>query len=108
MLREQIDAELLGPPDENWLDRFKQFLSGEELILSAFSRMGFSEQQSRGYYNEVKSGVVALIVKSKARDEMDSRTERDLSGKPLDGQDGNQQMIDNDGTVPPLQFVVLP
>ena len=65
MLRGQTDAELLGTADENWLDRFKLFLGGEEPILNAFSRMGFSEQQSRDYYNEVKNGGVALFVKSK-------------------------------------------
>lgn len=102
MLRGQTDAELLGTADDNWLDRFKLFLGGEEPILNAFSRMGFSEQQSRDYYNEVKNGGVALFVKSKALDEMDSSTERGLSGEPLDGQGGNQQMIDNDGTVPRL------
>ncbi|HJF33991.1 MAG TPA: general stress protein [Sporosarcina psychrophila] len=102
MLRGQTDAELLGASDENWLDRFKLFLSGEEPILNAFSRMGFSEQQSRGYYEDVKSGGIALFVKSKVLDEMDSSTERGLSGEQLDGQDGNQQMMDNGGTVPSL------
>ncbi|MBO0586646.1 general stress protein [Sporosarcina sp. E16_8] len=102
MLRGQTDAELLGRVDENWLGCFQLFLSGEEPILNAFSRMGFSEQQIRGYFKEVKSGGVALVVKSKALDEMDSSTERGLSGEPLDAQDGNQQMIDNDGTVPRL------
>jgi len=102
MLQGQTDAELLSTTDESWLDRFKLFLSGEEPILDAFSRMGFSEQQSMGYYNEVKSGGIALFVNSKALDQMDSSTELGLSGEPLDGQGDNQQMIDNDGTVPRL------
>lgn len=66
MLRGQSDIELLGSGDENWLNRFKLFLTGEEPILDAFLRMGFSEQQSRNYYNEVKNGGVALFIEDVA------------------------------------------
>jgi hypothetical protein len=113
MLRGQTDVELLGAADGNWLNRFKLFLSGEEPVLDAFSHMGFSKQQSRSYYNEVENGGVALFLEygggainnqsaGQHSIEMDSSSERSLSGEPLDGQDENQQMVDNGGTVPRL------
>ena len=116
MLRGRSDIELLGIADENWLDRFRLFLKGEEPILDAFSRMGFSEQESKQYYDEVKSGGIALFIEEVATenqlsgqksddsrhvlDEMDNSTEHSLNGDPLDGQDEKQQMVDNDPTVP--------
>ena len=116
MLRGRSDIELLGIADENWLNRFTLFLKGEEPILDAFSRMGFSEQQSRQYYNEVKNGGVALFIEDEASEihladqksadlrrvaeEMDSGTERGPSGEALDGQNEDQQIVDNDATVP--------
>lgn len=109
MLRGRSDIELLGIADENWLNRFTLFLKGEEPIFDAFSRMGFSKQQSRHYFDEVKNGGIALFIEDgvaknhladqKSAD-MDSSMERSLSGEPLDGQDENQQMIDNESTVP--------
>jgi len=99
MLRGQTEAELLDVTNGNWLSRFKLFLSGEEPILKDFKSMGFSEEQSRDYYNEVKNGGVALFVEDRASnnqttgqgsEEMDSRNERSLSGEQLDGLDSNQ------------------
>ena len=100
MLRGQTKAELLGPANGNWLNRFKLFLSDEEPILTAFKNMGFSEQQAMDYYNEVENGGVALFVADSASndkttgqrsEEMDSRVERSLSGELLDKLDSNQQ-----------------
>lgn len=116
MLRGRSDIELLGIADENWLNRFTLFMKGEEPILDAFSRMGFSEQLSSHYYDEVKNGGIALFIeevdtkkklaerKSDYRplvlDEMDSSTDRGLVGAPIAGQDKNQQIVDNAPTVP--------
>lgn len=109
MLRGKADAELRGVSVENGLKRFKPILSGEEPILDAFARMGFSEQLSRVYYNEIKAGGIALFVdipnqnQSRARhlnesgitSEMDSSVEQGPSGEQLDGQDASQQIINN-------------
>ena len=50
MLRGRAGAELRGVDAENWLNRFKLILNGEEPILDAFARMGFSELQSLQFY----------------------------------------------------------
>lgn len=106
MLRGKMDVEHHGAAYDNWLNSFTVFLNGEEPILDALSQMGFSEQQSRNYYNEVKNGGVALFsedgVTKLYPDEMDSSAELGLSGEVLDGQDDNQQVVDNEATVPRL------
>ncbi|WP_342505561.1 general stress protein [Sporosarcina sp. FSL K6-2383] len=118
MLRGRSDIELLGTADDDWLNRFTLFLKGEESVLDAFSSMGFSEQQSRHYYDEVKNGGVALFIEngvSKSHlseqksdnprsvvEEMDSSTDRSISRGALEGQDENQQIVNNDPTVPRL------
>jgi Heat induced stress protein YflT len=113
MFRGQGEMEPSGVAADNWLNRFKLFLSGDEVILDTFDRMGFSEQQSRVFYDETKAGGIALFVdvpnrnESRAQhlnedeviSEMDSSAERGLSGEQLDGQEKtSQQIIDN--TVP--------
>ncbi len=109
MLRGQVDVEFRGVSTENWLNQFKLFLSGEEPILDAFARMGFSEQLSRVYYDEIKAGGIALFVdvadpirsrvqrlnESGVISEMDSSVELGPSGEQLDGQDTSQQIINN-------------
>lgn len=48
----------------SWMDRFKAFLSGDERVKAAFTNMGFSQEQSNHYYNEVKRGGILLYVDS--------------------------------------------
>lgn len=61
IVRGQTDVELKSS-DGNWLDRFMAFLNGDEPVRSAFSRMGFTEEESNRYYNEVKNGSILLYV----------------------------------------------
>ena len=107
MFRGQAEMEPSGVAADNWLNRFKLFLSGDEVILDTFVRMGFSEQQSRVFYDETKAGGIALFVDAPNQDEiiseMDSSAERGLSGEQLDGQEKtSQQIIDN--TVPQNRY----
>src|SRR5690349_6108433 len=62
MFRGQAEIEPSGVAADNWLNRFKLFLSGDEVILDTFVRMGFTEQQSRVFYDETKAGGIALFV----------------------------------------------
>ncbi|MCG7333936.1 YsnF/AvaK domain-containing protein [Sporosarcina sp. ACRSM] len=61
IVRGQTDVELKSS-DGNWLDRFIAFLNGDEPVRTAFSRMGFTEEESNRYYNEVKNGSILLYV----------------------------------------------
>ncbi len=118
MLRGQTNVKLLDAANENGLQQTKLIWGDKGPLLDAFERMGFSEQQSRDYYDLVKNGGILLFVEDKSDiqgnqsnerhrdsgvlDEMDSSGERGLSGEQLDGQDEYQQIVDNDGTVPRL------
>ena len=61
IVRRQTDVDL-RPSDGNWLDRFTAFLSGDEPVRAAFTNMGFTEEESSRYYNEVKNGNILLYV----------------------------------------------
>ena len=61
IVRGQTDVDL-RPSDGNWLDRFIAFLSGDEPVRAAFTNMGFIEEESSRYYNEVKNGNILLYV----------------------------------------------
>ena len=61
IVRGQTDVDLRSS-DGNWLDRFIAFLSGDEPVRAAFTNMGFTEEESSRYYNEVKNGNILLYV----------------------------------------------
>jgi len=61
MVRGQTDVDLKSP-EGSWLDRFMAVLNGDETVMAAFSNMGFTEEESTSYYNEVKKGGFLLFV----------------------------------------------
>jgi|GEM_PF-5680136 len=78
MIRGRTDAEVETAGDENWLQKVKHFIKGEEPIHGAFEKMGFSKEQANGYYREAKKGGMLLFV-----DKEFSRTRDDeLNGFP--------------------------
>lgn len=85
MLQGQTGIDLSGGIEDNWVDRFKVFLSGEELVFHAFKQMGFSEEEAQKYYYEIENGGIALFVDFKG-EEKDSQAELDRNGQSLDNQ----------------------
>lgn len=64
MLRGTVSAETLDANGENrgWMDKFMDFLSGDEPVRGAFTDMGFSDEESTRYYNEARSGGILVFV----------------------------------------------
>ncbi|WP_052455667.1 YsnF/AvaK domain-containing protein [Bhargavaea cecembensis] len=63
MLRGRTDVELQGVNEhQNWLDKFMDFLGGEEPVHKAFTDMGFTDEESNRYYDEAKSGGILLFA----------------------------------------------
>ncbi|WP_438313040.1 general stress protein [Sporosarcina sp. FA9] len=61
MVRGRTGVDLRSA-EGNWMDRFMAFLSGDEPVKAAFANMGFTEEESAHYYNEVKRGGILLYV----------------------------------------------
>lgn len=61
IVRGQTDVDL-STVEGNWLDKFMAFISGDEPVRAAFLNMGFTDEESDRYYNEVKSGSILLYV----------------------------------------------
>jgi len=61
IVRGETDVDL-RTPEGNWMDKFMAFLSGDEPVKGAFTKMGFSEEESNRYFNEVKAGGILLYV----------------------------------------------
>jgi len=61
IVRGETDIDL-RTPEGNWLDKFIAFLSGDEPVKGAFTNMGFTEEESNRYFNEVKAGGILLYV----------------------------------------------
>ncbi|WP_172370859.1 YsnF/AvaK domain-containing protein [Sporosarcina jiandibaonis] len=75
IVRGQTDVDLRSP-EGNWLDKFIAFLSGDEPVRAAFHDLGFTEEESSRYYNEVKNGNILLYVDNEyGRTSYDRQTE---------------------------------
>lgn len=61
MVRVQTNVDLESA-DGNWLHRFKAYLNGDEPVKAAFTNMGFTEEESIHYYNQVKTDGILLYV----------------------------------------------
>ncbi|MHA6260105.1 general stress protein [Sporosarcina sp. CAU 1771] len=61
MVQGQTDVDL-RTSEGNWMDRFRAFINGDDPVRAAFKSMGFNEEASTAYYNEVKRGGVLLYV----------------------------------------------
>lgn len=61
IIRGETDVDL-RTAEGNWMNKFMAFLSGDEPVKGAFTNMGFSEEESNRYFNEVKAGGILLYV----------------------------------------------
>ncbi|MET3576843.1 DUF2382 domain-containing protein [Bhargavaea ullalensis] len=63
MLRGRTDVELQGVNEHHsWLDKFMDFLGGEEPVNKAFTDMGFTDAEAARYYNDAKNGGILLFA----------------------------------------------
>lgn len=46
----------------SWWDKFKAFLSGEDIIDNNFHRIGFTDLERERYYNDLRAGKYLLYV----------------------------------------------
>ncbi|MFC4409594.1 DUF2382 domain-containing protein [Chungangia koreensis] len=65
MLRGRVSADTLDAKtteNRGWMDKFMDFLSGEEPVRGAFTDMGFSDEESTRFYNEARDGGILVFV----------------------------------------------
>ena len=68
MLQSRTDAEI-QTTHESWLDKFMDFMTGEDRVRELMEDLGFSENEKAGFYQEVNEGSMLLYV-----DEQNDRT----------------------------------
>lgn len=61
IVRGKTDVDLKSSQG-GWMDRFMAFINGDEPVIAAFTNMGFTEEESTRYYDEVKRGGILLYV----------------------------------------------
>ena len=62
-LRGRMDVDARGTDDDRgWLDRFMDFLGGDEANRGAFNDMGFTEEEANQYYNDARDGGILLFA----------------------------------------------
>ena len=61
LLQSRTDAEI-QTTQESWLDKFMDFMTGEDRVRSLMDDLGFSEEEKAGFYQEVNDGGMLLYV----------------------------------------------
>lgn len=61
MLQSRTDAEI-QTTHESWLDKFMDFMTGEDRVRSMMDDLGFSEEEKAGFYQDVNNGSLLLYV----------------------------------------------
>ncbi|MDW0108847.1 general stress protein [Sporosarcina aquimarina] len=61
MLQSRTDAEI-QTTHESWLDKFMDFMTGEDRVRSMMDDLGFSEDEKAGFYQDVNNGSLLLYV----------------------------------------------
>ena len=113
MLEDQTDIVLATNEQDGWFSRMKFFFTDDEPAKEAFEQLGFNEQQTQAFYNEVKDGGIALFVlddpkaprHSVSNDEttaaeFDSSGEVTNSGMPLENGEEVVETEENAGRYP--------
>ncbi len=61
MLQSRTDAEV-QTTHESWLDKFMDFMTGEDRVRSMMDDLGFNEEEKAGFYQDVNNGSMLLYV----------------------------------------------
>lgn len=61
MLQSRTDAEI-QTTHESWLDKFMDFMTGEDRVRSMMDDLGFTEDEKAGFYQDVNNGSMLLYV----------------------------------------------
>jgi len=102
MLDGQTKMNLNSSYGEDWKKGLNAFLGIQEAVDNAFNSMGYSDQESKHYLDEMENGGIMLLVETTNTantTQADSSADIGVSGEVLDGQ-GNEQSLDSDGTTP--------
>ena len=93
MLEGDTEIELIGIQDGSLLDHTRRLFNRKDEMLTIFIKMGFSKQESKIFYNDLKDGGIAMFVDKLTNEERaqsvnqhDSAGEHTDSGENLDSQ----------------------
>ncbi|REB06070.1 hypothetical protein DVB69_14130 [Sporosarcina sp. BI001-red] len=116
MLEGQTDIVLATREQDGFLGRMKFFFTNDEPAKEAFEQLGFNEQQTKAFYNEVKDGGVAIFVLDNPNSprhpdllsesgkidatQSDSSSELSESGVPLENAGEDADAEENAGRYP--------
>lgn len=95
MLRGQLNVELHGVYGENWHEGLNELLGINGQARNAFKGMGFSDEESAHYYDELENGSFGIFVDGNVENQRfkaDSSVEISESGELLDSQNDNEQV----------------
>ncbi|ARD48536.1 hypothetical protein SporoP37_10540 [Sporosarcina sp. P37] len=103
VLESDAEIELIGIQDGSLWDHTRRLFNSKDEMLTIFIKMGFTKQEAKNFYNELKEGGIALFVDNLTEEELgqsvnlhDSAGQQTNSGERLD----NELDADTDRPIP--------
>ena len=97
VLESDAEIELIGIQEGSLWDHTRRLFNSKDEMLTIFIKMGFTKQESKAFYNDLKEGGIALFVdrlsdeeRAQSVDPHDSAGQQTGSGESLSG-DANEE-----------------
>lgn len=97
MLEGDTEIKLIGIQDGSFWDHTRRLFSSKDEMLTIFIKMGFSKQEAKVYYTDLKEGGIALFVdkltdeeRAQSIDPHDSSGQQTDSGENLEGEPNDE------------------
>ena len=91
VLESDSEIELIGIQEGSFWDHTRRLFNSKDEMLTIFIKMGFTKQESKTFYNDLKEGGIALFVdtltdeeRAQSVDPHDSSGQQTDSGENLD------------------------
>lgn len=98
VLESDSEIELIGIQEGSLWDHTRRLFNSKDEMLTIFIKMGFTKQESKTFYNDLKEGGIALFVdhltdeeRAQSVDPHDSAGQQTDSGENLDN-DPNEKV----------------
>lgn len=93
ILEDDSEIELVGIEEGSLWDHTRKLFNSKDEMLTIFIKMGFSKQEAKTFYSDLKEGGIALFVdkltdkeRANSIDPHDSSSQQTISGESLEGE----------------------
>ncbi|MDV6379405.1 general stress protein [Sporosarcina sp. GW1-11] len=90
ILESDSEIEIIGIREGSLWDHTRRLFNSKDELLTIFIKMGFSKQEAKTFYNDLKEGGIALFVDHLTDEERASTIDPHDSAESLEGESNEE------------------